>query len=85
MKLCSRQFSRLPPLPENIFKRGPYINGTGADDKVILIYEFDKSNLAGAWESIFTQLDVFRGVPGLAVSAEIMRQRGAGKKASSLE
>lgn len=79
MRFCVRQFSELPPLPEHITKRGPYVNGTGVEDKVIITYEFDKSNLAEAWESIFRQLDVFHGVPGFALSAQILG-RGKGLK-----
>lgn len=75
-RFCPKQFSQLPPLPEHMTKRGPYINGTGADDKVVITYEFDKSNLAEAWESIFRQLDVFRGLPGLSLSAQIL-EKGA--------
>jgi hypothetical protein len=55
------------------------------EDKVIITYEFDKSNLAEAWESIFRQLDVFRGVPGFALSAQILGKRGGVKKAHWLE
>lgn len=85
MRFCVRQFSELPPLPEHITKRGPYVNGTGVEDKVIITYEFDKSNLAEAWESIFRQLDVFHGVPGFALSAQILGKRGGVKKAHWLE
>ena len=85
MRFDVGQFSQLPPLPEHITKRGPYINGNGVEDKVIITYEFDKSNLAEAWESIFRQLDVFRGVPGFGLSAQILGKRGGVKKAHRLE
>ena len=85
MRSCVRQFSELPPLPEYITKRGPHINGTGVEDKVIITYEFDKSNLPEAWESIFRHLDVFRGVPGFALSAQILGKRGGVKKAQWLD
>ena len=67
------QIVDLPPLPEYITKRGPYIkeNG-GTGNQIITIYEFDKSRLSEAWENISRQLDAFRGVPGFALSAHVL-------------
>ena len=58
-KLCE-----LPPLPEYITRRGPFIHeGAGDDDRIITIYEFDNSRLAEAWEIISNHFDVFRDIP----------------------
>ena len=80
IKYCARQFPRLPPLPEYIIKRGPYINGSGVDDKIIITYEFDKSKLAEAWENISKHWDVFRSVGEVALSAQILRESGEVKR-----
>ena len=58
------KLSELPPLPGYITRRGPFIHeGAGEDDRIITIYEFDKSRLAEAWEIISNHLDVFRDIP----------------------
>lgn len=65
-----RQFSGLPPLPEYIIKKGPYVNNReGAVHQVIILYKFDKSKFAEAWENISKQLDFLRGLPGFTLSA----------------
>jgi hypothetical protein len=62
--------SMLAPLPGYIIRRGPFIHdGVGEDDRIITIYEFDKSRLAEAWEIISDELDLFRGIPGFNFSA----------------
>ena len=85
IKYCARQFSRLPPLPEYIIKRGPYINRPGVDGTILITYEFDKSKLAEAWENISKQWDVFRSVRGIALSAQILRKSGEVNKLHWLE
>ena len=85
IKYCAKQFSRLPPLPEYIIKRGPYINGSGVDDEIIITYEFDKSKLAEAWENISKHWDVFRSVGGVALSAQILKKSAKVNKVHRLE
>ena len=66
----ARKLSELPPLPGYIIRRGPFVSdGVGGDDRVITIYEFDKSRLADAWQIISDQLDVFQDIPGFTFSA----------------
>ena len=66
----ARQLVELPPLPEYINKRGPYIKGNGgAGNQIITIYEFDQSKLSEAWENISKQVDAFRRIPGFNLSA----------------
>ena len=70
IKEFTGQIAKSPPLPEYITKRGPYINGgVGARNRIVVIYEFDKSNLAKAWLNIFNQWDAFGGTPGITFSA----------------
>jgi hypothetical protein len=68
-----RQIAELPPLPEYISKRGPYIDdAVGASNQTITIYEFDESKFPEGWKNIFKQLDAFHGVPGFTFSAQIL-------------
>jgi hypothetical protein len=71
----ARQITALPPLPEYITKRGPYINNASeANNEIITIYEFDKSKFAEAYENISNHLDAFRGVPGFSFSAKLLKK-----------
>jgi hypothetical protein len=59
------KLSELPPLPGYITMRGPFIHlGSGGDDRIDTIYEFDKTRLPEAWEIISNHLDLFRNIPG---------------------
>ena len=65
-----KKISELPPLPEYIAKRGPFINnGEGDKNRIITLYDFDESRLAEAWGIISNQLEVFRDIPGFTFSA----------------
>jgi hypothetical protein len=67
------QIAELPPLPEYITKRGPYIDDAiGASNQTITVYEFDESKYPEAWKNIFKQLDAFHGIPGFSFSAQVM-------------
>ena len=85
IKYCAKQFSSLPSLPEYIIKRGPYINDSGVDDKIIFTYEFDKCKLTEAWENISKHWDVFRNVRGVVLSAQILRESKGIKKVDWIE
>jgi hypothetical protein len=65
------KLSEVPPLPGYITRRGPFIQdgAAGGDDRIITIYEFDKSRLADAWQIISNQLDAFHDIPGFIVAA----------------
>ena len=68
-------------LPACITKRGPYIeDAAGAGSKIIIIYEFEKSKVAEVWETISKQLDIFRGIPGFALSAQILEKGKEAKR-----
>jgi tagatose-1,6-bisphosphate aldolase len=83
IKYYAKQFSQLPPLPEHITKKGPYVNNKeGRAHQIIILYEFDRSKLREAWTNILKQIDSLHGVPGLAISAHIME---AGKKVKGTE
>ncbi len=71
----ARRISELPPLPEYITKKGPYIDdAVGASNQTITICEFDESKFPEGWKSIFKQLDVFHGIPGFTFSAQVLRK-----------
>jgi len=64
------KLSTLPPLPGYITRRGPFIHDdVEGEDRIVTIYEFDKSRLEDAWEIISNQLDAFHDIPGFAFSA----------------
>ena len=70
------EFANVPPLPEYIIKKGPYVNNNKGDlRQIIMVYQFNKANLAVAWECISKQLDCFRGFPGFTLSAHIYDPR----------
>lgn len=71
IKEYARKVVELPPLPDYITKRGPYIHEAA---KIMVIYEFDKAKIADAWEIIWKHLDAFRGIPGFTLSAPILRK-----------
>ena len=67
------QIAELPPLPEYITKRGPYIDDAiGASNQTITVYEFDESKYPEGWKCIFKALDAFKGVPGFTFATEIL-------------
>jgi hypothetical protein len=69
--LYAGKLSKLPPLPGYITKRGPYIHdGAEGDDRIITIYEFDRSRLEDARGIISSQLDAFQDIPGFTFSAD---------------
>ncbi len=83
IKYYAKNFSQLPPLPEHITKKGPYVNNKeGAARQIIILYEFDRSKLREAWTNILKQMDFLYGVPGLAISAHISK---ANKKVEATE
>lgn len=71
-----KQASDVPPLPEYIIKKGPYVNNNkGASRQIIMVYQFNKANFAVAWECISKQLDCLRSFPGFTLSAHIYDPR----------
>jgi len=68
--LFIKKISELPPLPEYIIKKGPFINNGGGDkNRIITIFNFDESRLIEAWDIIFKQVHIFRDLPGFTFSA----------------
>ena len=80
----ARQVTELPPLPEYITIRGPYIHdAVGVGNQTITLYEFEESKSAEAWKSIFKQLDAFHSVPGFSFAAEILSKDKRARKVSN--
>ena len=78
----NRRARSLPPLPNYIVKRGPYIDeNKGAANQITTVYEFEKSLLSEAWETISKHLDVFRVVRGFTLSAQVMDREREPQKA----
>jgi len=71
IKEYARKVVELPPLPEYISKRGPYIHEAA---KIMVVYEFDQTKIADAWEIIWKHLNAFRDIPGFTLSAPISRK-----------
>ncbi len=71
IKEYARKIIELPPLPEYITKRGPYIHEVV---KIMVVYEIDKGKTAEAWEIIRKHLEAFRSIPGFTLSAPILRE-----------
>jgi hypothetical protein len=77
IKEYARKVIALPPLPEYIIKKGPYIHEVA---KIMVVYEFDKGKIAEAWEIIRKHLDAFRSIPGFTLSAPILARNKEGKE-----
>ena len=75
IKYSAKQCWELPPLPEHITKKGPYVNNSeGAAHQIIILYEFDRSRLKEAWKNVLKQMDSLHGVAGLTISAHILER-----------
>ena len=80
-KDIGKAFLGLPPLPDYITMKGPYIKS--AEEKgirSILIYECDKAKLADAYEIIAERLTSYFDVPGYQYSADIYLEAGEALK-----
>jgi len=76
IKYYARQFLELPPLPEYISKKGPYVNNReGSPHQIITLYHFNKFKLTESQEIISNHLGSLRGLPGYTLSAHIYGPR----------
>ena len=68
-----KRFLELPPLPDYLTRRGPYVLGTkGEGITSTTIYEIDRSTkLAEAFEEVAKQAVHFLGVPGFTYSINV--------------
>jgi len=65
-----KKISELPPSLENITQRGPFIKKDARDkNRIIMLFEFDESRSAEAWEIVLKHLNVFRDIPGFSFLA----------------
>ena len=81
----AKEVSELCSLPEYITRRGPYIKEAAeAGTKIIITYDFEKSKIVEAWETISKQMDTFRSIPGFALSAHIL-EKGREVKRGTLD
>ena len=74
IKEYARRVVELPPLPEYITKRGPYIHDVV---KIMIVYEFDRSKIAEAWEIISQHLEAFVSIPGFTLHSPLL-EKGKG-------
>ena len=76
IKEYARKVIGVPPLPEYITKRGPYIHDAV---KIMVVYEFDKAKIAEAREIISKHLQAYRSIPGFTLHSQIL-EMGEGLK-----
>lgn len=71
-KDAGKCFKELPPLPDYITMRGPYIqSATGAGIRGMVVYECDRSRLAEAIEVIGDRITKYFDVPGYTYSMDV--------------
>lgn len=71
-KDVGKAFMELPPLPEFITMKGPYINSVaGQGIRSIAIYECDKSKLAEGFEVVSDRLTKYYSVPGYTYTSAV--------------
>ena len=71
-KDVGKAFMELPPLPEFMTMKGPYINSTaGQGIRSIVIYECDRSKLAEGFEIVGDRLTKYFSVPGYTYSSNV--------------
>lgn len=84
-KAFTRCVKELPPLPEYVTVKGPFILGAaGKGKKTVSLYEFEESRFAEASKHIFKQLEAFRAVPGFTFSAQIWEETRAALRSIGL-
>ena len=76
IKEFAKKVIGLPPLPEYITKRGPYIHDAV---KIMVVYELDKAKIAEAREIISKHFEAFQGIPGFTLHSHIL-EKGEGVK-----
>ena len=65
----------LPPLPENITMRGPYVGQELRDGiRSITIYEFDDANYIDASKTIMQRYVAYMKIPGFTFNAKRWRE-----------
>ena len=70
-KEVGKRFVELPPLPDYITMKGPYINsGVGEGIKGITIYEFEEAKYPEASKFLGARVAALFGVPGFTYSLE---------------
>jgi hypothetical protein len=63
---------QLPPLPEYIKTKGPYVNSAvGEGLRALTIYEFEDATFSEASQKIGKLMGAFYGVPGFTYSLEV--------------
>ena len=71
IKEYARKIIEVPPLPECITKRGPYIHDTV---KIMVVYEFDEAKIAEVREIISKHFEAFQGIPGFTLHSHILEK-----------
>ena len=65
----------LPPLPENIIMRGPYVSNELRDGiRAITIYEFDEANYKDASKTIMQRYISYMKIPGFTFDTKRWRE-----------
>ena len=71
-KEVGKAFLQLPPLPDYITMRGPYVHGVkGEGVQSTVIYEFDKSKMAEAFEHVSNRYAPYFDIAGFTYSINV--------------
>jgi len=85
-KECDKRMNALPPLPEYINMKGPYISSDVRQGIIaIAIYEFDELRFPEAPKHILKRLTYFQGVPGLTCSTQVWTDANEAIKCARLQ
>jgi hypothetical protein len=84
-KEYAKRIKELPPLPEYITMKGPYIKKPAREGTIaIAIYEFDESRFPEAPKHILNQLATFQGMPGGTCSTQVWTEAKEALKCARL-
>jgi len=71
IKEYAKTVIELPPLPEYITRRGPYIHD---DIQIMAVYEFDRAKIAEAREILSKHFEAFHSIPGFILHSQILEK-----------
>ena len=71
-KEVGKCFMELPPVPDYITMKGPYVHGVkGEGIQSTILYEFDRSRMAEAFENVSNRYVAYHGVAGLTYAINV--------------
>ncbi len=71
-KEIGKRFLELPPVPDYLTMRGPFIQGVKGDGiQTTVVYEFDRAKMADAMEAVSNRYVPYYGVPGFTYTINV--------------